>query len=112
MAQYDEKIYTDAANATGDETLAKDFAIAYKAIKSLKSEPTNDEKLRLYGLSKQALQNPPFDQKPEPGRFAFRERAMWNAWKDVVESGTSPADAAKKYIELVGELKEKYGFND
>jgi hypothetical protein len=47
MAEYDEKIYSDAAKATGDETVAKNFAIAYKGVKNLKAEPTNEEKLRV-----------------------------------------------------------------
>jgi diazepam-binding inhibitor (GABA receptor modulator, acyl-CoA-binding protein) len=36
---------------------------------------------------------------------------MWNAWKEIVDDGISPIDAAKKYIELVDQLKEKYGYN-
>jgi diazepam-binding inhibitor (GABA receptor modulating acyl-CoA-binding protein) len=112
MADYDEKIYDDTLKATGDEALAKEFAIAYKSVKDLKSAPSDNEKLKLYGLSKQALQNPPFDQKPKPGAFAFKEKYMYQAWKDIFDANTTPADAAKEYIELVHALKEKYGVRD
>lgn len=36
---------------------------------------------------------------------------MYDAWKDIAEAGTTPADAAKQYIELVEKLKEEYGVN-
>ena len=47
MADYDEKIYDDTLKATGDEALAKNFAIAYKSVKDLKSAPSDDEKLKV-----------------------------------------------------------------
>jgi acyl-CoA-binding protein len=37
---------------------------------------------------------------------------MYQAWKDIVDANTTPADAAKEYIELVHALKEKYGVKD
>ncbi len=38
-------------------------------------------------------------------------KAKYNAWKDVAEKDQlSSADAQKQYVKLVGELKEKLGF--
>lgn len=36
-------------------------------------------------------------------------KAKYNAWKKVHEEETSPEEAEKLYIELVEQLKEKYG---
>lgn len=89
--------------------------------------------MQLYGYFKQALQNPPFSQVSKPWGYQIevclhpclknltsepiwqlyfsliQESAKYNAWKKVVDDGLSAADAQKKYIEYVEELKAKYG---
>jgi diazepam-binding inhibitor (GABA receptor modulating acyl-CoA-binding protein) len=35
----------------------------------------------------------------------------WRAWKSVADTGITPEEAQTKYIELVEELKVKYGFD-
>ncbi|KAL1862024.1 acyl-CoA-binding protein (ACBP)/diazepam binding inhibitor (DBI)/endozepine (EP) [Paecilomyces lecythidis] len=115
MSNYDEKIYKDALKAAqpelGDEAeqVAKAFATAYAGVKNLKQAPNMDEMLKLYGLSKQGLQNPPFDQRPAPGTFDFKRKKMDSAWGEVVNAGTTPAEAQKQYTEFVEKLEEKYG---
>ncbi|KAL1969962.1 hypothetical protein VTN77DRAFT_7472 [Rasamsonia byssochlamydoides] len=109
MVEISQQIFNDALKASGNETLAKEFAEAYAEVPNLATRPKNDELLQLYALSKQALQNPPFEKKEEPSSWAFQEHAKWKAWKKVYEEGVSPADAQKQYIALVKELKQKYG---
>ncbi|KAJ9302155.1 hypothetical protein DTO271G3_1021 [Paecilomyces variotii] len=115
MSSYDEKIYQDALKAAkpelGDEAeqRAKEFATAYGQVKTLKQAPDDDTKLKLYALSKQGLQNPPFDQRPTPGTFDFKRKYMDNAWKEVVTAGTTPAEAQQKYTELVNQLIKDIG---
>lgn len=35
----------------------------------------------------------------------------YDQWKKEVESGMTPAEAQKKYVELVGNFKSKYGYS-
>lgn len=37
-------------------------------------------------------------------------KAKKNAWKKVVDDNLKPADAQKKYVDLVESLKKKHGF--
>lgn len=39
-----------------------------------------------------------------------QEKEKRKAWQKLLDEGVTPADAEKKYVELVGQLKEKYGF--
>lgn len=41
---------------------------------------------------------------------ANQEKAKRNAWQKIVDEGVKPADAQKRYVKLVNELKEKHGF--
>ncbi|KAL1982876.1 hypothetical protein VTN96DRAFT_804 [Rasamsonia emersonii] len=111
MAPKDEDVYNDALKASGDEALAKAFLKAFKESSTLKTEPSLNEKQQLYGLFKQALQNPPFSEVKKPSVLQPWESGKWNAWKKVVDDGITPTEAQKKYIELVEELKAKYGTN-
>jgi len=58
---------------------------------------TNDVKLRLYGLYKQATEGNCTTDKPS--FFNVVESAKWSAWKENKDMGTHTAKA--KYIELV-----------
>ncbi|GAD93828.1 conserved hypothetical protein [Paecilomyces variotii No. 5] len=115
MASYDEKIYQDALKAgkaeLGDraEEVAKAFATAYAQVKTLKQAPDTDQKLKLYGLSKQALQDPPFEQRTVPGMFDVKRKAMDRAWKEVVDERITPGKAQQDYTELVNNLIAKFG---
>jgi acyl-CoA-binding protein len=39
-----------------------------------------------------------------------QEKAKRNAWQKIVDEGVKPADAQKRYVQLVKDLKEKHGF--
>jgi diazepam-binding inhibitor (GABA receptor modulator, acyl-CoA-binding protein) len=82
-----------------------DFIIAVRNSTKLKQQPTDTEKLALYGLYKQATLG---DNKvAKPWSIQVRESAKWNAWKRHV--GMSTKDAEKAYIKSVDDLIRKYG---
>ena len=83
-----------------DEFITDEFQSAVKRILDLNREPTNDEKITLYGLYKQATIGDVNVQ--EPYFFDLVGKAKWHAWNKY--KGTSKGDAAKKYIEYVDEL--------
>ena len=43
--------------------------------------------------------------------FDLKGKAKKNAWQKKVDSGVSPADAEKQYVELVEKLKTSYGYD-
>ncbi|KAF8151663.1 putative acyl-coA-binding protein [Crassisporium funariophilum] len=83
-----------------------DFETAAADVKNLKSKPTDNELLKLYGLYKQATNGD--NDTAKPGTFDFKGKYKWQAWEDL--KGTSQDDAEKKYIALVTELKGTHGF--
>lgn len=62
---------------------------------------SNDEKLELYGLFKQAVEGDITSSCP--GLFDPRGRAKWNAWKG--RSGMSSRDAMIGYIQAAKRMK-------
>jgi diazepam-binding inhibitor (GABA receptor modulating acyl-CoA-binding protein) len=76
------------------------FADAAQTATSLIRDPGNDAKLRLYALYKQATSGDV--QGRRPGFTDPVGRAKYDAWARV--AGTSPLDAKRAYVELVGEL--------
>jgi len=66
---------------------------------------------QLYALYKVA-NGEKFDPANQPGVFALKEKAKFNAWKKEAEAGTSAEDAQKKYVVLVESLKTQYGFSE
>ncbi|KAJ2304127.1 Acyl-CoA-binding domain-containing protein 2 [Coemansia sp. RSA 2706] len=87
---------------TPSEALVKDFEKAAEEVKDLPSA-TNDEKLDLYGLFKQA--NTGDNDTDRPGAFNFTGRAKWDAW--TKNKGTDKKTAMEKYIELVKKLQKE-----
>ncbi|XP_062578696.1 enoyl-CoA delta isomerase 2-like, partial [Saccostrea cucullata] len=80
-----------------------DFEKAKNRLNTLREEPGNDVKLRIYALFKQATNGKCNTQKP--GMMDFVGKAKWDAWNSL---GDITQDAAKqKYIELVDELAGK-----
>ena len=109
-----EKNLADATKASGDEELARQFAEAAKFMSSLKNrEPkvnlSQSELLELYAHFKESVQNPPVKDAKQPGMFDFEGKAKLSAWKKLAETGITPAEAQKKYVELVESIKQKYG---
>ena len=72
--------------------------------KAQQGSATTDEKLKLYGLYKQA--NDGDVQGARPGMLSFEGRSKWDAWKAV--EGKSAEDAKQEYIDEVNRQKEVY----
>ena len=81
------------------------FDAAVLSVVKLAVSPTNDEKLQIYGLYKQATVG---DIKtPAPGFFDFAGSAKWRAWSLV--KGKFQEQAKVEYVDLVMSLTAKYG---
>lgn len=65
---------------------------------------TNEEKLALYALYKQATAGD--NETAKPGMFDLTGKAKWSAWAD--KKGLSKEDAMKAYIEEVNKQKAVY----
>ncbi|MBA0771280.1 hypothetical protein Gotri_019764, partial [Gossypium trilobum] len=70
--------------------------------KTLPENTTNDDKLILYGLFKQATVGPVNTRRP--GMFNMKEKYKWDAWKAV--EGKSKEEAMNDYITKVKQLQE------
>ena len=81
------------------------FDAAVLAIVTLTSSPSNDEKLKIYGLYKQATVGDV--NIPAPGFFDFAGGAKWNTWNEM--KGRSSVQAKVEYVDLVVALIAKYG---
>jgi acyl-CoA-binding protein len=76
------------------------FAAAQTLVLTLKSEPSNDVKLELYALFKQATVGA--NVAPRPSSFDYVAAAKWSAWRNV--SALDRAEAAARYAALVAKL--------
>jgi diazepam-binding inhibitor (GABA receptor modulator, acyl-CoA-binding protein) len=85
--------------------LPDDFAAAQERVKALKSTPSSDELLELYGLYKQATGGNV--QGSRPSMLDFKGRAKFDAWQK--RSGLGRDDAMTQYVSLVARLVSKYG---
>nr|GMD74355.1 acyl-CoA-binding protein [Ipomoea batatas]GMD76088.1 acyl-CoA-binding protein [Ipomoea batatas]GMD82018.1 acyl-CoA-binding protein [Ipomoea batatas] len=63
---------------------------------------SNDDKLILYGLFKQATVGNVNTSRP--GMFNMRDRAKWDAWKAI--DGKTQEEAMNDYITKVKQLQE------
>jgi acyl-CoA-binding protein len=81
------------------------FDNAVLDVVKLAVSPSNDEKLQIYGLYKQATIGN--TNIPAPSFFDFAGTAKWKAWNSM--NGKSSDDAKKEYVDLVKMLTEKYG---
>ncbi|KAM9353332.1 acyl-CoA-binding domain-containing protein 7 [Symphorus nematophorus] len=74
-------------------------------VKKVKTRPTDQELLDLYGLYKQAIVGDiNIDQ---PGMMDLKGKAKWEAWNS--RKGMSTDDAMSAYITLGKEIISKYG---
>jgi diazepam-binding inhibitor (GABA receptor modulating acyl-CoA-binding protein) len=76
------------------------FTAAQTLVKTLPSEPSNDVKLELYALFKQATLGA--NAAPRPSSFDYVAAAKWSAWRNV--SGMDRAEAEARYAALVAKL--------
>lgn len=68
-------------------------------------KPSNDYKLKMYGLYRQATDGDV--QGKKPGMLNPIARYKWQAWKD--QEGTSADDAMNQYIAEVDKVEAQYG---
>ncbi|KAK9837690.1 hypothetical protein WJX74_003091 [Apatococcus lobatus] len=80
------------------------FKKSAEEAKGLPNSVTNDEKLILYGLYKQATVGDVEGSKP--GIFNQTGRAKWEAWEK--QRGKDKKTAMEEYIMKVESLQEKY----
>ncbi|KAK7505696.1 hypothetical protein BaRGS_00002967 [Batillaria attramentaria] len=76
------------------------FDAAKERLNTLKEEPGNDVKLKIYALFKQATKGK--CNVPKPGALDFVGKAKWEAWNSL--GAMSQDDAQKEYIDLVNGL--------
>ncbi len=81
--------------------LEAQFTQAQTDVNGLAERPDNDTLLRLYALYKQATLGDATGDRP--GAFDFVKRAKYDAWAGL--KGTPPAEAKKKYVALVKQLR-------
>ncbi|XP_074538688.1 acyl-CoA-binding domain-containing protein 7 [Halichoeres trimaculatus] len=74
-------------------------------VKKVKTRPTDQELLDLYGLYKQA--NVGDVDTERPGMLDLKGKAKWDAWNS--RKGMSKEDAMTAYIALAKEIINKYG---
>lgn len=68
-------------------------------------KPSNDFKLKMYGLYRQAVDGDV--QGKKPGMLNPIERYKWQAWAD--HKGMDREDAMQRYIEEVDKVEVRYG---
>ncbi|XP_008775605.1 acyl-CoA-binding protein [Phoenix dactylifera] len=83
--------------------LKEEFEEYAEKAKTLPENITNENKLILYGLYKQATVGPVNTSRP--GIFNMKDRAKWDAWKAV--EGKSKEEAMSDYITKVKQLQEE-----
>ncbi|XP_047966776.1 acyl-CoA-binding protein-like [Salvia hispanica] len=85
--------------------LREEFEEHAEKAKTLPENTSNETKLILYGLYKQATVGNVNTSRP--GMFNMRDRAKWDAWKGV--EGKSAEQAMNDYITKVKQLFEESG---
>lgn len=80
--------------------LSAQFEEAKARLLTLKEEPNNDVKLKIYALFKQSTSGTVTTKRP--GMVDFVGRAKWDAWNAL--GSMSQEDAQKAYIDLVNSL--------
>jgi len=76
------------------------FEEAAKQVLEMKYQPTEAQKLKLYGLYKQSVNGDV--QGEQPWMIQIEARKKWDAWN--ARKGTNRDDAKKFYVEYVAEL--------
>ncbi|CAG9802606.1 unnamed protein product [Chironomus riparius] len=87
--------------------LKEDFDTAAEKVKNLKSKPSDQDLLELYGLFKQATVGDNNTEKP--GMLDFKGKAKWEAWNG--RKGMSSDEAMTKYVEKATGLADSLGVN-
>ena len=85
--------------------LKTQFETAAQEVQQLPKRPDDKTLLTLYAFYKQATVGDVTGARP--GGFDMVGKAKYDAWAKL--KGTSNEDAMQKYIDLVGQLKAKFG---
>ncbi|XP_062376860.1 enoyl-CoA delta isomerase 2, mitochondrial [Sardina pilchardus] len=80
----------------------EDFNNAKQRLSSLKNDPGNEVKLKIYALFKQATQGP--CNTPKPGMLDFVNKVKWDAWKSL--GSVSQEEARQQYVDLISSLEK------
>jgi len=80
------------------------FSAAAQEVTKLSKEPSNEEKLDIYGLYKQGTVGDCNTERP--GMFDMKGKAKWDSWNSF--KGKSQEEAKTAYVSKVEELKGKY----
>ncbi|XP_033112537.1 acyl-CoA-binding protein-like [Anneissia japonica] len=81
------------------------FLKAAEEVKQLPKQPTDQERLDVYGLYKQVTIGDV--NTARPGMLDLTGKAKWDAWNAL--KGKTKESAETEYIQKVEELKKKYG---
>lgn len=93
--------------SSASDAAAADFDSYVKVSKTLKEDPGNETKLKMYALYKQSTIGT--NNTPKPGAMDIVGKYKWAAWSNL---GTmTKEDAQKEYIELVKKLVNEIGTN-
>ncbi|XP_070784152.1 enoyl-CoA delta isomerase 2 [Enoplosus armatus] len=92
------KFHTTASPMMG--ATVEQFEQAKSKLSTLKNDPGNDVKLKIYALFKQATQGP--CNTPKPGLLDFVNKVKWDTWKSL--GSTSQDEARQQYCDLIGSL--------
>ena len=71
-----------------------EFTLAIESVRKLKTTPSDEDMLLLYGLYKQALYGN--IKSNQPNIFNVKERRKWSSWKSHAGKGSSKCK--KEYI--------------
>ncbi|MCS6843737.1 MAG: acyl-CoA-binding protein [Caldilineales bacterium] len=85
--------------------LKAQFETAAKEVQQLSKRPDDQTLLKLYALYKQATVGDV--QGSRPGFMDMAGRFKYDAWAKL--KGMSSEDAMRSYVDLVAQLKAKYG---
>lgn len=83
----------------------EDFQAAKARLNTLKNDPDNMVKLKIYAFFKQATEGK--CNKPKPGMMDFVGKAKWDAWNNL--GGMSQDDAKSAYTKIVQDLAAEEG---
>ncbi|XP_066571521.1 acyl-CoA-binding domain-containing protein 7 [Amia ocellicauda] len=86
-------------------SLQAEFEKVADDVKKVKSRPTDEELLDMYGLYKQATVGDIDIEKP--GILNMKGKAKWEAWDS--RKGMSKDAAMNAYIAIAKEVIDKYG---
>jgi diazepam-binding inhibitor (GABA receptor modulating acyl-CoA-binding protein) len=87
--------------------MSAEFTAAADKVKRLKTKPSDQDMLEVYGLYKQATVGDINTERPGTFSMDFAGKAKWDAWNG--RKGLSTQDAETQYIATVQRLVDEHG---